>query len=397
VCTRHVRAVGIGGAFDAGKDRDGGGPTAVDRLRNTFALQRVHQPGGITDEEHPIVGWSRAHQSHLEPCTQRPRRRHPFPRVEHSEPARVFDERVEIVRGASAPTPIGEHRDTEADVRASVTRGKRPSVPGKTRRGGRRPEHDVRHLDQFVAVRAHREPPQHPARVDETGDVRNAARRTVGADDHIALQPSCVPTRRRRHYEPGEAIVVTKRLVGTTFEELGARIDRRAQERRIELRARHDDAVAGIGAAGGGREPDTVPRRSDDDHVADTSRLGHVDVQVGQQLHAPWPDEVTAGLVTRERGLVDERDSCAAPRQHEGGGATGRTRTDHDNVELRAGHALFPLRCRTVRCSREEDPCSTSVSIRTASHRTCSVRSRVATTCSKSCSPSGRTGDGGAQ
>src|SRR5262249_19666095 len=155
--------------------------------------------------------------------------------------------------------------------------------------------------------------------------------------------------------------------------------------------------TAGISASGRCREPYAIAGRPDDDHVADARCVRHVDPQVAQQLYASRTDEVAACLVAGEFGLVDDRYSRAAARQDEGRDAAGGTRSDDEHVAALVGHTRFLIPTGTVRCSDEEGPCRRPLSTRTALPRTCSGRSRVTTTCSRSCCPSDRTGAGGAR
>jgi hypothetical protein len=122
----------IGGVLDTAEERDRRGAPTVHRLRDAFALQRIHQTGGVADQEHSTIGRLRPDESHLEPCAEgtrlRPRR---TTGVENSNATRVGNEGVEVARGASARTPVGQHADSETDVRTALARRKRPSVPGE--------------------------------------------------------------------------------------------------------------------------------------------------------------------------------------------------------------------------------------------------------------------------
>ena len=84
-------SVPIGRLTDPAKDRFGGGTAAVHRRRDAFALKRIHQPGGITDQEHTITRRRRTHEAHLEPGTERPLRRYApaHPRRERPTATRV--------------------------------------------------------------------------------------------------------------------------------------------------------------------------------------------------------------------------------------------------------------------------------------------------------------------
>ena len=127
---RQVRAVAIGRLIDAAEDRLGCGATAVHRLRDAFALQRIHQTGGVADEE------ARDRAAGVVPTSPilshapsgRAGDRAGRASAENADARRVFEERVEVARGASARGPVGEHADTEADVRAPSARGKHPAV-----------------------------------------------------------------------------------------------------------------------------------------------------------------------------------------------------------------------------------------------------------------------------
>src|SRR5258708_9837384 len=96
-------------SIDAGEDRLGGGPTAVHRLGDAFTLQRIHQTGGIADDEHAIARGRGADQTHLEPSTQRPPSR-TVARViaENADTRRVFEAGVEVACRAAARRPVGD-------------------------------------------------------------------------------------------------------------------------------------------------------------------------------------------------------------------------------------------------------------------------------------------------
>ena len=149
----------------------------------------------------------------------------------------------------------------------------------------------------LVEVGANREPPEHPAGIHEARDLRDAARRAVGTDDHVGAQPC------RRQREALELSVVVDGRVRAAVDELGAGGDRGALYMSVEDRSLHDDPVPGIGAAGRGGESHPVPGRPDDEHVADSSRAVHVESQVAQHLNASGSDEVAASLLARNAAL----------------------------------------------------------------------------------------------
>ena len=60
-----------------------------------------------------------------------------------------------------------------------------------------------------------------------------------------------------------------------------------------------------------------------------------------QELDAAWADEVAAGLVAGEPGLVDERDPGAAAGEDQRGDAAGRAGPDDEGVETPVG--FIPL------------------------------------------------------
>ena len=91
--------------------------------------------------------------------------------------------------------------------------------------------------------------------------------------------------------------------------------------------------MVGVGTTGEARQPYPSAGRADDDHVADRDRAGHDQVEIGEELHAAWPDEVTASFVARERGLVDEGDAGATAREHQRGDTAGRPGADNQGVE----------------------------------------------------------------
>ena len=71
--------------------------------------------------------------------------------------------------------------------------------------------------------------------------------------------------------------------------------------------ARHDHSVVGIGAPGPGGEHDPAAPWTDDEHLADPPLARSLQAEVMEEGDAAWPDQVAAGLVARERRLVDQR------------------------------------------------------------------------------------------
>ncbi len=145
--------------------------------------------------------------------------------AEHTDARRVFEERVEVARGASARGAIGEHTDAEADVRPPVARGEHPSVPRERCRAVRCPQHDVR--DRRPARRGRYEPRTPTARGPDRRDRRprrpDSSRRRRRRSRRLARD--CGSSRRQR--EAAEPIVVADGFVGATVEELRAGRDRR--------------------------------------------------------------------------------------------------------------------------------------------------------------------------
>jgi hypothetical protein len=59
---------------------------------------------------------------------------------------------------------------------------------------------------------------------------------------------------------------------------------------------------------------------------------------LGQLVHRPRRQGVSAGLVTRERLLLDDHHVVAGPGQPVGGGGAGGTTADHEHVTGPGGH-----------------------------------------------------------
>src|SRR5438552_12817279 len=120
--------------LDVAEDRDRRGAAAVHRLRDAFTLERIHQTGGVADQQNSTTGRVRTNESHLQPRADgtrlQPRR---IARGENSDARRVLNEGVEVARGAPARAPVGEHTDPEPDIRSAVSRRKGPSVPWEAR------------------------------------------------------------------------------------------------------------------------------------------------------------------------------------------------------------------------------------------------------------------------
>ena len=96
--------------------------------------------------------------------------------------------------------------------------------------------------------------------------------------------------------------------------------------------------MIGIAATAEGRQPHPSAGRAHHDHVADLDGAGHDEVEIGEELHATRPDEVSAGLVARERGLVDEGHPGTAPGEDRCRGAAGGAGADYHDVETIVGH-----------------------------------------------------------
>ena len=68
---------------------------------------------------------------------------------------------------------------------------------------------------------------------------------------------------------------------------------------------------------------------------------GDAQTEVVEQTDTPRPDQVAAGLVATEAGLVDEADPRATPGEHDGRDAASRTGSHDDHVVTcsRQGHS----------------------------------------------------------
>src|SRR5680860_121517 len=244
----------------------------------------------------------------------------------------MFEESDEVTRSASAGTSVAEDADTEADVHAAVASREYPAVSGKraTRVGG--PQQDVGQLDRLLEVGAYREPPQQPSRVQESRNVCDVARGAVGTDDDVGLQ-----SQPRRQREPRGSGAFAEWFVGPTDEELGSGRDRSGLQGRVEACTRHDDRVAGVGPTGRGGKADPIAGRPDNDHVAQPERNGDVEVEFVEKLHTSGADEVSTRLIAWEGGLVDERNSCSASREHKRSDAARGTRSHDEDVEALVG------------------------------------------------------------
>jgi hypothetical protein len=103
--------------------------------------------------------------------------------------------------------------------------------------------------------------------------------------------------------------------------------------------------MTGIGLPLEAREPDPTSRGTDDDYVVDRCPA-EGEAEVREQSHTPRPDQVAAGLVPGEAGLVHQGDAGSASSQDGGGHAACRTGANHEDVEAVALHGspLLPNR-----------------------------------------------------
>src|SRR5262249_21372597 len=114
--------------------------------------------------------------------------------------------------------------------------------------------------------------------------------------------------------------------------------DRRLAQGVIEDEPRHHHPVTGVGPPGEGREPAGPPSWADGEQIGPLARVGNVDAQFREQLHATPAPQAAARLAPGEGGLVGDRAPRPGAGQHQGGDAAGRARPHHHRVEGLLAH-----------------------------------------------------------
>ena len=160
----------------------------------------------------------------------------------------------------------------------------------------------------------------------------------VRADDRAGGQPPAVA--RDDRVDPPVTVGVHARDPGLDRDRPGG--DRRLAQGGVEDEPRHHHPVTGIAAARERGEPAGPPGRADRQQIAPLARVGHVDAQFPQHLHAARADQVAACLVAGEGSLVGERDAGPGAGQDQGGDAAGRARPHHDHIEPLLSHSCLP-------------------------------------------------------
>src|SRR5882724_1296482 len=245
----------------------------------------------------------------------------------------MSDEGLEALGGDGAGTPIREHPEPEAHVGPATDAREQPSVAGKAPPGVRLPQQDVWQRHRVVDIGADGEAPEHAGGVDEASDVGDPAGGAVGADHDVGAEADAAG-----QLEAFQPAVPEEGRGRPTHEGLSPGREGRRLQRLVEDGAGSREAMARIGDAGAAGQSDPPSGGPDDDHVADAPGPGDVDAEVIEELDTPRPDEVAAGLVAREPGLVGQRHPCSGARQHQGGDAPRRPRPDHEDVEALPGH-----------------------------------------------------------
>ena len=118
----------------------------------------------------------------------------------------------------------------------------------------------------------------------------------------------------------------------------GAGGDRLVAKDVVELSTRHGHGVIGVGQPRKTRQAHPPPGGSDHHHFADREAARHGDAEVVEDLHAAGTNEVAAGLVAREGGLVDQSDPRPATGEDEGSNASGGSSADDQDVEAIIAH-----------------------------------------------------------
>ena len=251
--------------------------------------------------------------------------------------------------GVGPGRAVGQHPDTQAEVGPAVGAGEQPAVAGEAPARLLVPQQDVGDGDGVGDVGAQGEAPQHPLGVDQAGGLGHPAGGPVGADHEIGGErlPGGELEAGQRPAGAGH------RVLGPGGEGLGPGGRRRVVKQGVEAGAGHGQGPPRIGEARRAGQVDPPAAGADDDHVVDHPGPGQGDVQVLQEAHPPGTDQVTAGLVAREGGLVDQRHPGPAAGQGQGGHAAGRAGADHQDIELQhAGNFKTPDLSRVTSVDR---------------------------------------------
>ena len=154
---------GVAGPAGGGEDRGGRRVSAPHRLGDALALERVDQPGGVADEEHPALPRTGADHAHLEPAAE------PVPQQagDGSEEARVAAGGRGTPRSAGRPARRRRDRRACRAPRPTLARPpdarEQPSVARESRATGVGSHRTMcGSVDRVVDVGADGEAPDHP-------------------------------------------------------------------------------------------------------------------------------------------------------------------------------------------------------------------------------------------
>jgi hypothetical protein len=151
--------------------------------------------------------------------------------------------------------------------------------------------------------------------------------RPVGTDHEIGVDAASVGAENRR---VGHTVDDAVQFLGSAFESGVA-------ECSVEARTWDGEHGGGIRDSGKAREPRAASRRPYNDHVAALESRGGTQAQLVEDGNPFRPDQISAGLVAWERGLVDKRHTGAGARQDERSDGSGRARAHDDGVVASAG------------------------------------------------------------
>ena len=247
------------------------GATAAHGLGDPLALQRIHETGGVADEEHTPQSRSGAEYTHLEPTSEASRINRPPTTGQESDLPDVSQEARELLLNPRSRSPIPHRPQTQTHVRPSSGPGEDPSVPRKGPPGGRLPQDDGRDVDDFGDVCPDGEPPQHPPRIDQLRIRCYPARGAIRSDHKISAQIVA-----RAQPIPVDPALPLERLHGTPMERNSTRVNRGIVQERVEDRPRHRRAMVGVGEPLAARQQRSTTGRADDRDLADvtTDRRG---------------------------------------------------------------------------------------------------------------------------
>ncbi len=259
-------------------------------------------------------------------------------RSERAADARSLDQAPPLRGERLARRPVVRSQDTEPDVGAADsilgTHGEHPRVAGEEVLLEQDPEPPVVDAAEVLAERVPAAERRRRLRPDQVTHRRPVA---VGRDHEARGHVGAAFVGWGGQRRDDGVVALLDRGHACALPHVDALRPRVRDQRGVELGAWDH---SGVGAGGGQRHLDLAAGRRDEHGVGDPDPRGQradVEADLVEQSQRPGGEAVTAGLVAREGGLVDDQGVETQPPGLESRRHTGGTGSDDEDVEIGAG------------------------------------------------------------